>query len=352
MSVTTQIPNLPIDIYTGKWSGGHIQGIAIDKEHNYIYCSFTTEFVKLDLAGNVIGSVKGFTGHLGCMAYNYDDGRIYASLEYKNDAIGSGILKKLGMTEILDAFYIAIFDCEKIDRVDMNAETDNVMTTVWLKEVIEDYKAVWEENGKVMKHRYGCSGIDGITFAPSFSANDNSTKLYVSYGIYGDTQRSDNDNQVLLSYDPASLKQYEALLTAKNIHSSGPDHCEKRYFVPTGNTTYGVQNMEYDSYTGDIFLAVYEGKKEHFPNFPMYVIDGSKKALQLREDGDTLFLKNAGLNEKGINGYRFPYGATGMISLGNGYFYFSEDKGIDGLYDSHIHLYRYTGDADQPFERL
>ena len=70
-------------IYTGTWKGGHIQGIATDRERKYMYCSFTTEFVKLDMEGNLIGSVTGFTGHLGCMAYCEEDGRVYASLEYK-----------------------------------------------------------------------------------------------------------------------------------------------------------------------------------------------------------------------------------------------------------------------------
>ena len=50
--------NLPEVIRTGVYRGGHIQGIAIDSERKYIYCSFTTELVKLDLDGNEIGSVK------------------------------------------------------------------------------------------------------------------------------------------------------------------------------------------------------------------------------------------------------------------------------------------------------
>ena len=129
---------LPLSIYTGIFHGGHIQGIAIDKERNYIYCSFTTELVKLDMKGNFIGSVKGFTGHLGCLAYNAEDDRVYASLEYKNDVIGKGILNHLGVEEVKNAFYVAIFDGEKITRPDMSAEKDGVMTTVWLREATED----------------------------------------------------------------------------------------------------------------------------------------------------------------------------------------------------------------------
>ncbi len=343
---------LPSVIQTGAWRGGHIQGIAIDRERKYIYCSFTTELIKLDINGNLIGSVKGFTGHLGCLAYSEKDGRVYASLEYKNDMIGKSVLRTLGIqNEIKNAFYIAIFDGEKLNRPNMDAETDGVMTTVFLREPTEDYLAEWEENGKMQKHRFGCSGIDGITFAPI----ENETRLLVAYGVYGNTERTDNDHQVLLSYIPEELKPYETVLTAENIHENGPASCKERFFVHTGNTNFGVQNMEYDPSTGDIFLAVYPGKKSCFPNFKMFVIDGSKAPEERPLDGlngltgKMLFLKEKGLCRNSIYGYNFPYGSTGMIALGNGYFYFSEDCKENDAFSSKIRLYRYTEDTKIPF---
>lgn len=72
-----------------------MQGIAVDLERGYIYFSFTTKLLKMDLAGNLIGSVDGLTGHLGCLTMNPADGRVYGSLEYKDDAIGKGIRKTL-----------------------------------------------------------------------------------------------------------------------------------------------------------------------------------------------------------------------------------------------------------------
>ena len=300
----------------------------------------------------MIGSVKGFTGHLGCLAYSEADGRVYASLEYKNDVIGKSILRNLGIAnEIKNAFYVAMFDVEKIDRLDMNAETDGVMTTVFLRDPTEDYLAEWEENGKLQKHRFGCSGIDGITFAPI----ENEMRLLVAYGVYSDLERTDNDHQVLISYVPEELKPYETVLTADNIHESGPASCKERFFIYTGNTNFGVQNMEYDPFTGDIFLAVYPGKKPCFPNFKMYVIDGSKKPEEQLLNGlngikgKVLALKETGLCGNSVYGYRFPYGSTGMSALGNGYFYFSEDHSEKGAYSSDIRLYRYTGDAEKPF---
>ena len=49
-------PALPREITTGEWTGGHIQGIAIDTERKYIYYSYTTDLIKADLNGNVIGT--------------------------------------------------------------------------------------------------------------------------------------------------------------------------------------------------------------------------------------------------------------------------------------------------------
>lgn len=335
---------LPSVIYTGTWRGGHIQGIAIDRERKYIYCSFTTELIKLDMQGNLVGSVKGFTGHLGCLAYNDADGRVYASLEYKNDEIGNGIRGHLGMENVVNnAFYVAIFDAERIDRPDMRADTDGVVTSFFLREPTEDYLAPG--------HRYGCSGIDGITFAPI----DGERRLLVAYGVYGDTKREDNDYQVLLSYKENAWKSYESVLSTAHIHTSGPASCDCRYFVYTGNTTYGVQNLEYDAFTNSIFAAVYKGKKEKFPNFKLFAIDAAAKPEEkpLRglggETGYTLPLKREGLGEGEIRGYYFPYGSTGMISLGDGRFYFSEDHGANGEYESYIRLYRYTGNKEQPF---
>ena len=73
-----------------------MQGVAVDKANGYVYFSFTDKLIKLDLSGKLIGSVTGFVGHLGDLDFS-DDGKIYGSLEYKNDAIGKGIKKELGI---------------------------------------------------------------------------------------------------------------------------------------------------------------------------------------------------------------------------------------------------------------
>ena len=70
-------------IFTGTHGNCHIQGIAVDQKKGYIYYSFTTKLIKSTLDGQIVGSVEGLTGHLGCIDFNEADGRVYGSLEYE-----------------------------------------------------------------------------------------------------------------------------------------------------------------------------------------------------------------------------------------------------------------------------
>ncbi len=331
------------------FSDCHVQGIAIDKKKEYMYFSFTTSLIKTDLKGNIIGSVKGITGHLGCLAYNYEDGCVYASLEHKDDAVGNGILEKLNKKiEFPNSFYIAIFDVEKITRPDMDAEKDGIMKAVWLKEPCEDYRA--------KGHRYGCSGIDGVTFAPK-PGETAGNYLYVAYGIYGDTKRSDNDHQIMLCYDAKQFSEYALPLNQNDLHENGPECADNRYFVYTGNTTYGIQNLEYDADNKCLFAAVYKGKKLRFPNYSMFAFDISdvpeiQELKGLKEYGAILKLKDFPFfNRNGnICGTNFPFGSTGMISLGEGKFLFSEDFKDKNGHGTEV--FSYILDKKKGFEKI
>ncbi len=328
-----QNQTLPDEIFSGYWQTGHCQGIAVDTKREYIYMSFTTMLVKLDMQGNLIGSVTGLLGHLGCIDFCDEDGRLYGSLEYKNDAIGKGILQHLGSdAQLEDAFYIAVFDVDKIDCADMDATESGVMKAVYLKEVVDDFNAEVTCGGKCVSHRHGCSGIDGVTFAPIPGSADGKKYLMVAYGIYGDVTRADNDDQVILCYDTADWSALMQPLRQDDMHHLGPAAPAHKFFLYTGNTEWGVQNLEYDEFSGNIYLAVYQGKKEQFPNYPMFVIDG--KAAPMRKvlsgvepamEGETLTLLKTGLvDEKtGLSGLSYPHGSTGLCSLGDGSFYVS-----------------------------
>ena len=323
---------VPNKIFSGKWGKCHCQGACIDTKREYVYYSFTTKLVKTDLQGNVIGTVDNIIGHLGCMEFCDLDGKVYASLEYKNDEIGKGILRSLGISaeNADDGFYVAIFDVDKIDRIGMDAEGDGVMRAVYLKKVVDDYKGSVEIDGKQIAHVHGCSGIDGLTIGPDFGATDGKQYMYVCYGVYSDLNRTDNDYQVIHKYDMSNFWEIAKPLSQRVMHKNGPSVPEDIYYLYTGNTTYGIQNLEYDPYTGDFFVFVYQGKKEQFPNYRHFVIDGkvAPKTQELLgcngEVGKVLTLKDIGNKVGEVSGVNFKYGDMGAYSLSDGNFMFVE----------------------------
>ena len=360
-SAVAQNPaSLPRKIESGPFKAGHIQGIAVDTEQKYMYYSYTTMLIKTDMQGNIVGSVTGLLGHLGDLDFNDADGRLYGSLEYKNDAIGQGILRmEKSERKLQTAFYIAIFDVDKITREGMDAEKDGIMTTVFLPTVLEDYLAeVLTAEGK-QNHRLGCSGIDGVTFGPKFGKKGGKQYLTVGYGVYGETDRSDNDYQVLLQYDVSKWAKYEKPLSQEEMHLQGPAKPAGQYFVKTGNTTYGVQNFDYDASSHSWMMAVYKGNKKHFPNYTFFAADGAARPVKQALEGvpyikkaKVVALKAAGKQQGDIRGWDWGVGSTGMCSLGDGYFYLSHNYKIEEGQGSIIRLYRFTGNADNAFEAV
>ena len=353
---------LQAEIASGPFKAGHIQGIAVDQKKGYIYYSYTTMLIKTDLQGRIVGSVTGLLGHLGDLDLNEADGRVYGSLEYKNDAIGRGILNMEKSTRTLDnAFYIAIFDVDRIDRVGMSAEKDGIMTTVYLPTVLEDYLAEVATSEGKKAHRLGCSGIDGVAFGPKFGTTSGKEYLTVAYGIYSEKDRSDNDYQVLLQYDAEKWAKYERTLSQDDMHQMGPRKPAGQYYVFTGNTTYGVQNLEYDPFTEAWLMAVYKGVKEHYPNYTLFAADAkarpAKQTLQgipYLKKGLVVPLKAEGLKDAttGIRGWMWGVGSTGMAALGGGYYYFSHNYNSEQGQGSTIRMYRYTDLKDEAFEEV
>ncbi len=366
--------NLPQQIPSGEQGTFHAQGIAFDKKNQCVYISFTTSLIKVDLQGRTIGSVVGLTGHLGCMALNPDDNRLYASIEYKHDAIGAGIAQGLGGTQNdeEDGFYIAIFDVDRINRMEM--EASEVMKTVYIREAVEDFNASVTNQGRSVEHRYGCSGIDGVAIGPRVGKPGGRNVLYIADGIYGDSERNDNDYQVILCYDLKKWAQYERILTPQNLHHSGPSRPLAKYFVLTGNTEWGIQNLAYDPYQHALLAAVYKGKKAEWPNYSLFAIDLSHKAkrkvlrgvepesrgkvLSLLDDGISDLVvcgtKTAGEQDEktAVRGWRFRWGSTGLCPLGNGYYYISEDSRNPQTKRQSTTVSLYRWDGISPFSRV
>lgn len=335
--------------------------MVVDQKNGFVYFSFTDRLIKTDLSGNLVGSVTGFAGHLGDLDVNPENGIIYGSLEYKSDAIGKGISKTLGRQDHTEnGFYIAVIDGSRIVRPNMNAEQEDLLNTVYIAEAVKDYEGFGLPSIGKKPHRFACSGIDGVAFAPAIGSPETSKKyLYVAYGVYGDTTRNDNDYQVLLKYDVTGWNRYGQKFSQEKLHHSGPAAPMEKYLVKTGNTRYGIQNLAYDPYTGNLFAAVYRGGKTEFPNYDIFVIDAHTKPIKqkifLGEERlkvKTLSLLNAGSVDvkTGIRGWHFQWGATGLCPIGEGLFYISHDKkDKDGQQQTTLHKYRWIGDSQHSF---
>lgn len=347
---------LPKEILSGFWKEGHVQGIAVDQEKGHIYFSFTTILLKTDLEGKPLGSVRNLAGHLGCITFDADRRRVYGSLELKHDAIGKGIIDRTGWNPSEeDNFYLVSFEVDKIDRMYMDAEADGIMQAVWLREVVTEYAATDPVSGR--KHHYGCSGIDGTAYGPVFGT-EGPKKIMVAYGIYSEADRTDNDHNVILQYDPDIFEKYGRALNQSQPHHNGPEGAEARYFLYTGNTRWGVQNLEYDPASRLWLVCVYKGQKESYTNFPMFLIDGTaapcRAPLTGRNGEEGMTLPLSSLGEEGLRGLRgchFPLGSTGVASLGDGRFYFSDpvSNKEEKTFSSTVGLYRMDTACPQLF---
>ncbi len=344
------VQSFPSSLVSGPWRSGHVQGVAVDQTHGYIYYSFTNLLVKTDLQGRVIGTIGGFTGHLGDLDFNESDRRVYGSLEYKAEK----------------AFYIAVVDVDKIDKAGLQAQNSTIFQAVYLSEVVRDYTA--DRNGDGVfdgdtadtpDHRYGCSGIDGVSFGPRFGQTGGKRYLTVAYGIYANVDRKDNDHQVLLQYDATQwVNRFARPLDEKAPHQSGPSNVDGKYFVYTGNTTYGVQNLEYDESGQRWLMGVYRGSKPSFPNYTLFAIKGAAKPVLTEltgtgERGWRLPLADAGLRDAvtGVRGW-FQKADVGMVSLRDGLFYLAVNRATNGQQSAELSLYRWTGEANAPFQKV
>ena len=270
----------------------HVQGIAYDSQEERFYLSFTTRLLICSKYGDILGSIDRIHGHLGALCFEPASRKIYASLECKDDAIGSSISAGLQEEAYSDSrFYIAVFEPDAI--VDA-ASGDYALYEV--KEAKKDY-----DSGN-----FGCSGIDAICIAED--------KLLVAYGIYSDTTRCDNDNQVILRYSLSDL--------------SVP---EDKILIATGNTRYGVQNMAWNAQNGRLLLAVYPGQKKEYPNYSFFQVN--------LESGEV------------ERAWHFPAAATGFCSAGGDLWYVAhrekdKKKEKSCREGARIVLHKWSGEED------
>ena len=341
----TIIDYFPLSLASGgSWDIKHCQGMTIDKLGGYAYYSYTNTFVKCDLEGNSVGTITGIEGHLGDICYNERDGKVYASLNPEG--------KK--------ALYVAIIDVENLNEKGVDAVKGGLIRTVHLTQVWEDFSAKVKNQGKTYSRRYGVSGTDAMCFGPSFETGKG-YYLTISCGTTPQTERTDNDYQVLVQYDVSGWwDKYGQPLSYDKVHHAGPEEMHGKFFVYTGNTYYGVQTMTYFEELNLWFLNVYTTRKEDFPKYNLFIVNGDvkpkEKALKGQDKKDvqkvlTLY-KDGSYDEKTkIYGWFISQGSKGMEYLTSGLFYIIHPyKTWYGKQTGVAYLYVWDPSASTPFK--
>ena len=166
---------------------------------------------------------------------------------------------------------------------------------------------------------------------------------------------------MLLQYDTTDWRRYERPLTEAAPHHSGPTAVHGKYFVRTGNTTYGVQNLAYDEAQQRWFLGVYKGTKPSFPNYLLFAVDARTPPTsgdligvpgpggKGSERGLLLALADDGLADAatGIRGWN-QKADVGLQPVGHGLFYLAVNSGTRGKQTGNLTLHRWTGTPAAP----
>ncbi len=207
----------------------HLQGFTLGNGH--MYWSFTDSIVMTTTEGTVRRQNLIFGGHLGDIEYY--DGKVYGSY-LKNSLPGHA-------WEDWTGFMIYVFDADDLSVID-----------VINLDICDEYKRI----SCLPEDTRGFQGIDGVTFAPDPVSGE--IRMFVACALYSEERFS---NQIILSFTPNGEFKGE-------------------YHIPTGNTVYGIQNLNYDWDSGDFWFTTYGSSHTFSPRETLFRVslDGSIKA--------------------------------------------------------------------------
>ncbi len=221
-----------------------------------MYWSFTDSLVKTNMDNTMIAQVPVLGGHMGDISYH--KGKLYASV------MGNSMKGK--PWGVWTSFFVYVFDAESL----------SLLKTLRLDPCYDMYKHPAQSGG--------FNGVDGITVV---DGEDGKPTIWVACALFSEERYK---KQILLNFD----------LNGELL--------ETRKFT-TGNTIFGIQNLDYDKDTGYFWFSTYSQKYSY-------------------QSDDTLFCVNAE-SEQIISAHKFhsPYG---LQCLGNGKLLVSIQSGVNG----------------------
>ena len=238
----------------------HLQGFSTDNEKKYIYWSFTDSLVKTNIAGTMISQVHIGNGHLGDV--DYYNGKIYVSF------LGDALPGKAW--DDWTSFYIYVFDATDLKLIDK----------IRLSEC-EKYKEIAGQENDTR----GFSGVDGVAIGRDPESGER--KIHIACALITDERYA---NQIILQL-------------------SLDGNYEKEFYINTGNTVYGIQNLDYDEEAGHFWFTTYGSSKPFQAKNTLFKIDSDLKTILAQHP------------------YSTPYG---FDCLGEGKYFASAQAGVNG----------------------
>ena len=205
----------------------HMQGFTSDKDHKYMFWSFTNSIVKTSIEGTMICQARVSGGHFGGM--DWHDGKIYISyMGYPEPwtFFGDWSSFKVYVYDDSDLRLIKIIDIEEC--IDMKNNED------------------------------GFQGIDGIAFGKV--PGETEEKLLVAVALNTGEKYS---NQMFLQVDEDG-------------------RIEKTYKVPAGNKVFGIQNLDFEADTGCFWFTTYNAGEPYMEPHTLYCVDPDMHTVRAR----------------------------------------------------------------------
>ena len=236
----------------------HMQGFS--KSENFMYWSFTDSIVKTTMNGTVKCQAEIHGGHLGDI--DYYDGKIYGSY-LKNSLPGHA-------WEDWTGFKIYVFNADDL-------QVEKILNL----DICDYYKSIT----CTPEDTRGFQGIDGVAIAPDPVSGEMS--MFVACALYTGEKYA---NQIILQFT----------LDGEYI---------TEHHIPTGNTVYGIQNLDYDAENKEFWFTTYGASQPYQPKEVLYCISHDLKEIKRKYHFSTPY----GIDCLGKEGFfaSAQYGANG-----------------------------------------
>jgi hypothetical protein len=207
----------------------HMQGFTSGKGN--MYWSFTTALAKTTIEGVMKAQVEVHGGHLGDC--DYHDGKIYAS--YLGNCLPGHDWNDW------TSFKIYVFDAEDLRLLD----TINL-------DICDEYKRIT----CTPEDTRGFQAVDGVAIAPDPVTGE--AKMFVACALYNGEKYN---NQIILQFT----------LDGKY---------ETEYHIPTGNTVFGIQNLDYDAENKEFWFSTYGSSEPYQAKYTLYCVSNDFKEIK------------------------------------------------------------------------